>query len=125
VKLSDTEWQVMNALWKRHPATAREVADELPHDVTWAYTTLKTILNRLAAKGAVGESKRGNTSVYAPRISRSSARRSALGSLLRHAFDGAVGPLLHFLSEEKQLTPQQRQELLDLLADERNREPED
>ena len=117
MKLTEAEWQVMNALWAKHPATAREVMDRLPPDVTWAYTTLKTMLTRLVEKLAVSEIKEGNTSVYEPLVSQQKARLNAFRSLLDQAFDGAVGPLVHFLIEEKQLTSKQKEELAKVLQD--------
>jgi BlaI family transcriptional regulator, penicillinase repressor len=115
MKLTEAEWQVMNALWAKHPATAREVMDRLPPDVTWAYTTLKTMLARLADKHAVSEIKHGNTSVYDPLVSQSKARLNAFRSLLDQAFDGAMGPLVHFLVEEKQLTAKETEDLVKVL----------
>ena len=53
MKLTEAEWQIMNALWKGWPATARQIADRLPEEVNWAYTTIKTMLTRLADKKAV------------------------------------------------------------------------
>jgi predicted transcriptional regulator len=117
MKLSDAEWQVMNALWECQPATVREVMDHLPADHGWAYTTVKTMLTRLAAKEAVRETKRGNTAVYEPLVSRATARRSALGALLNQAFGGTLEPLLHFLVAERQLTARQQRELAALLAE--------
>jgi len=118
MKLTKAEWQIMNALWEEHPATAREVMDRLPTGVKWAYTTIKTMLTRLVEKKAVSESKQGNTSMYDPLVSQRKARISAFRSLLDQAFDGAMGPLVHFLVEEKQLTPKQQAELVELLQDE-------
>jgi BlaI family penicillinase repressor len=118
MRLSDSEWQIMNALWQGHPATARELADRLPEDVSWAYTTIKTMLARLVKKGAVEETKRGNTSIYAPLVARDEARRSALGNLLNHAFGGTVQPLLAFLARDRKLTEKQRRELERILAEE-------
>jgi BlaI family penicillinase repressor len=69
MKLSEAEWQIMNALWKRSPATARDLIEYLPKDTNWAYTTIKTMLSRLLSKHAVSERKRGNTSVYEPLLS--------------------------------------------------------
>ena len=118
MKLTNAEWQIMNALWKKHPATAREVMDRLPPGVKWAYTTIKTMLTRLAEKQAVHETKQGNISLYDPLLSQRKARSSAFRSLLDQAFDGAMGPLVHFLAEERQLTPKQRRELVRLLQEE-------
>ena len=119
MKLTEAEWQIMNALWHKHPATAREIMDRLPAGVKWVYTTIKTLLTRLVEKQAVGEVKQGNTSVYEPMVSQRKARLSAFRSLLDQAFDGAVGPLVHFLAEEKQLSAKERKELRKLLERER------
>jgi BlaI family penicillinase repressor len=118
MKLSDAEWHIMKALWKRYPATAREIAENLPGDIRWAYTTIKTLLARLAVKNAVSERKLGNTSVYEPLVSLKKARHTALRSLLDLAFDGTVGPLLSFLAEERKLSAKQRRELLKILQNE-------
>ena len=118
MKLTEAEWQIMNALWQKHPATAREIMERLPVGINWAYTTIKTMLTRLAEKEAVSEVKQGNTSVYEPRISQQKARLSAFRSLLDQAFDGAVGPLVHFLAEEKQLTAKEKKELRKILEGE-------
>ncbi len=111
MKLTDAEWQIMNCLWEKHPATARGIAGRLPENVRWAYTTIRTLLARLVDKGAVREYKEGNTSLYEPLLSRDNARRSALKTLVNQAFDGAYGPLMHFLVNDRSLTPKQRQAL--------------
>jgi BlaI family penicillinase repressor len=118
MKLTEAEWQIMNALWQKHPATAREIMERLPAAVNWAYTTIKTMLTRLVEKDAVSEVKQGNTSVYEPLVSQRKARLSAFRSLLDQAFDGAVGPLVHFLAEEKQLTAKEKRELRKILESE-------
>lgn len=117
MKLTEAEWQIMKALWEEHPATAREIMERLPAGVKWAYTTIKTMLTRLVDKQVVREAKQGNTSVYDPLISQRKARLSAFRSLLETAFDGAMGPLVHFLVEEEQLTPKQKRELARLVED--------
>jgi BlaI family penicillinase repressor len=118
MKLTESEWQIMNALWERHPATARELSERLPEGVNWAYTTIKTMLTRLVAKEAVSERKRANTSVYEPLVSRDRARHSAVRSLLDQAFDGAVEPMLDFLADDRKLSEKQRRQLLRLLQEE-------
>ena len=115
MKLTQAEWQIMKALWKKHPATARQIMARLPKGVSWAYTTIKTMLSRLVEKNAVGEQKQGNTSLYQPLLSQRKARLSAFASMLDQAFDGATGPLVHFLLEEQQLSPRQKRELIQKL----------
>jgi len=118
MKLTEAEWQIMKALWEKHPATAREIMERLPAGVKWAYTTIKTMLTRLVEKQVVSEAKQGNTSLYDPLISQRKARLSAFRALLETAFDGAMGPLVHFLVEEEQLSPKQKRELAKIMQDE-------
>jgi len=125
MKLTQSEWQIMNALWKKSPATAREVAEHLPEDVHWAYTTIKTMLSRLVTKEAVSERKRGNTSVYEPLISRTKARGSALHSLINQAFEGAVEPLVHSLVDDRKLSKKEREKLIQILRQEDEKKEED
>jgi BlaI family penicillinase repressor len=121
MKLTEAEWQIMNVLWERYPATARGIAERLPQEVSWAYTTIKTLLARLVGKGAVKESKKGNTSIYEPLLTRKNARRNAIKILANQAFDGAFGPLMHFMLENQKLTPAQKQELVQSLKEDMDR----
>ena len=115
--LSDAEWKVMDVVWKRHPATVRDVLESVEEETGWAYSTVKTFLGRLAEKGALEVEKRGNSSVFRPRISRRQARRSALRSLVQKAFGGAFAPLLHQLMDEESLSERDRVELLRMLEE--------
>jgi BlaI family penicillinase repressor len=115
MKLSENEWQIMNALWKKSPATAREVIEQIPGEITWAYTTVKTMLTRLVTKEAVSEHKRGNTSLYEPLIAQKYARKNAFITLFDKVLDGAVEPLMHYLIEEKKLSEKEREELIRML----------
>lgn len=121
MKLTEAEWQIMNALWQDWPATARQIATRLPENINWAYTTIKTMLTRLAEKNAVKETKKGNTGIYEPLLTRENARRTALKSLANQAFDGAFGPLMHFLIEDQKLSAKQKQLLLQSLKTEKNK----
>ena len=118
MKLSQNEWKIMNALWKKSPATAREIIEQIPGNVGWAYTTVKTMLSRLVAKEAVSEYKRGNTSFYEPLIARDNAHRNAFTDLFDKVLDGTVEPLMHFLIEEKRLSKKEREELIRMLEKE-------
>jgi BlaI family penicillinase repressor len=118
MKLTQAEWQIMNALWEKHPATARDIMSRLPRDVRWAYTTLKTMLSRLVEKEAVSEQKQSNTSVYEPLISQRKARLSAFRLLLDQSFNGAMGPLMHFMLQEQKLNAKQKKELIEILQNE-------
>lgn len=115
MKLSQNEWKIMNALWKNSPATAREIIEQIPGNVEWAYTTVKTMLSRLVAKEAVSEHKRRNTSFYEPLIAMERAHKSAFTDLFDKVLDGTVEQLMHYLIEEKKISKKERKELIRML----------
>lgn len=124
MKLTDSEWLIMDALWQQHPATARDVSGLLPEETEWAYTTIKTMLNRLTEKGAVSERKVGNVSLYEPIVTQEKARRSAIRSLLDRAFGGSFEPMISFLAKDREIPEKQRQKLLEMLDEEEKAEEE-
>lgn len=107
---SDAEWKVLNALWRKHPVSARTLLQALREEA-WAYTTLKTMLTRMEEKGLVRTQMRGNVAWYEPRIERRTAQRNAVRTLIERVFEGAAGPLLAQLAEEQTLSAAERKKL--------------
>lgn len=120
-KLNDSEWTVMQAVWERSPASARDVLERVP-ETDWAYTTVKTLLARLVEKGALRERKQGKTSVYEPLVTRESARQAAVRSLLDKAFDGTFGALVQHMVASEKLGRREREKLARLLTELDSRE---
>ena len=61
--------QIMPALWRLGQGTVEQVRDALPRRYRSAYTTVQTVLNRLAERGLLTRQRRGNAIVYAPAVS--------------------------------------------------------
>jgi BlaI family transcriptional regulator, penicillinase repressor len=108
---SDAEWRVLNELWRKHPASARDLLAALSGRTRWAYTTLKTILTRMEQKGLVRVAMRGNTAWYEPAVERERAQKHALRALIERVFEGAAGPLLAHLVEGQRLSASDREKL--------------
>ena len=60
----------MDVVWRRGSASVREVADALGGDAQLAYTTVMTIMSRLAKKGVLDRKLSGRAYVYAPQLTR-------------------------------------------------------
>lgn len=67
-ELTKTEYSVLRVLWKQQPLSVREVHDRLNN--SWAYTTTKTLMDRMAAKGLLTRESVHGVLVYAPTLSR-------------------------------------------------------
>ncbi len=86
-ELPQLELECMRVLWREAPASVRQVQGELAaQGLRLAYTTVLTLLDRLARKQAVSREKHGRAFLYSPRISREHMRSLALERLLHNYF---------------------------------------
>jgi len=95
----------MKALWEVGDATVAEVrAELLRRGQDLAYTTVMTLLGRLAAKGAVAVDKAREPFVYRPAHRRESVLRDRLREFVREVFDGQADSLVLNLVEDETLS---------------------
>ncbi len=92
--LAPLELDCMNTLWPIGHGTVREIRDLLAARRPRAYTTIMTIMDRLARKGIVERAKSGRAYIYRPRLSAENARAQALGQVLENFFGGSQEALL-------------------------------
>lgn len=115
---SEAEWELLEALWSHERATAREIGESLADTRGWAYSTVKTMLDRMVDKGLVATRRVGNVYEYRAAVERSEAARSAWKTFVDRAFGGAALPALHFAATDTRLTAKQRAKLLRLIGGE-------
>lgn len=113
--INDTEWDLLEVLWDGGPTTARQVAEALAGSRGWAYSTVKTLLDRMAAKGLVSARQVGNVWEFSAAVQPADARRGAWRQFVAAAFGGAVDPALAFIASEARLTRRQREALRTML----------
>jgi BlaI family penicillinase repressor len=115
VVMQETEWDLIEVLWQVERATAREVAEALADRRGWAYSTVKTMLDRMVNKGFVHARKVGSVWEYTPALRRIDAQRGAWKRFVGTVFGGSMAPALRFLATDAKLTRRQREELGKLL----------
>lgn len=115
--ISDGEWDLLEALWERGHATAREVAESVKGTRGWAYSTVKTMLDRMVEKGHIRARQVGNVWEYTPVVQPRDARRGAWMKFVASAFGGAVAPALEFIASEARLSRKERDALLAMLKE--------
>ena len=91
------EMLCLKALWSLGEGNVADVRGVVAKAKPLAYTTVMTVLDRLAKKNLVTRRKVGRAFVYAPRISRDAMRRLALKEFLDCYFDGSEQKLAAFL----------------------------
>lgn len=91
------ELQCLKALWILGEANVRDVRQMLLPDRKLAYTTVMTVLDRLARRGGVKRRKVGRSFLYTPVLTRDALRRAAVKELVDCFFEGSVDTLMEYL----------------------------
>ena len=104
-RLGAVQMRIMQVLWQREAATAREITDALngTRDApTIAHSTVQTLLRQLEDKGAVAHDVDGRAWVFHAVYRRSEVAVSATRDLLARVFgDSVSGLMAHLLQHEK------------------------
>lgn len=110
-RISDAELQVLQLLWDEAPLGATEIADRIGPSNGWSLATVKTLLSRLLAKGAIAAAAEGRRFQYRPAVDREAVAGRQAGKLIERLFGGRVSPLVAQLAEQRDLHPDDIAEL--------------
>jgi BlaI family transcriptional regulator, penicillinase repressor len=116
-RISDAEHEVMEILWAEAPLDANAVATRLEARQNWSLATVKTLLSRLLAKGAVTHEEAGRKFLYRPAFERDSYVAGEGRRLVDRLFGGRLSPLVAHLAEREALSPQDIEEIEALLRE--------
>ena len=107
----------MEALWRRSPLSAEEITAEVAEPQGWTLATVKTLINRLLKKKAIGAKPEGRRYLYRPLVARADYLQSEGQGLLNRLFDGRLAPMVSHLSAAKALSADDIAELKRLIAE--------
>lgn len=103
--LSRTEWTIMQICWRLGRATARQVHEA--SDRRRDYRTVKTLLDRIAAKGFLRIEKLGRLSLFVPAVTRQHALSEVITDFVDDVLERSVAPLYLHLAERDDLSPEE------------------
>jgi BlaI family penicillinase repressor len=114
-KLTRAEWQVMNVCWRLGKATARQVWETIGDAPARDYQTVKTLLDRIAAKRYLKITKLGPLCLFTPAVPRRRALGVAIDDFLGTVLDDAVAPLLQHLTGTGRISAEELEALRKLV----------
>ena len=114
-KISEAEWEIMRVLWIESPLTANKIVEKLTATTHWKATTIRTLINRLVEKSAVGYEKKGREYHYYPLVAEAKCVRAESNSFLRRVYRGALTPIFSAFIENEELSPEDVEELRQIL----------
>lgn len=115
-ELTESEWAVIKAVWSLEPCPAPTVQEHLAGQRDWSVSTVRTLMERMAAKGLLTSEKLRNLTLYRSAVSRQQAQLGELRYALKNAFDGALTPMVQCLLESERLDATQLDQLEALIA---------
>ena len=102
IRISRSEWEVMEILWHQAPLSAAEIFEMLEPETTWNTKTVRAFLDRLEQKKAIRKEKIHGINVFKPIPKREHCLRQESSSFLDRFFQGnPVSMMSHFIEREK------------------------
>ncbi|ACA87996.1 BlaI/MecI/CopY family transcriptional regulator [Shewanella woodyi] len=114
-EISNSELAVLNLLWHSSPMSSSEVVAQLNKSKQWHEKTVKTLLNRLVKKEAVGFEKQGRSYLYHPLIDQGEFQLKESQSFIERVFSGKLTPLVAGFAKENKLSSDDIAELKQLI----------
>ena len=105
--LSKSEWTIMNLCWRLKKATARQIHEASLAERKREYATVKTLLDRIAAKGYLSVERVGPVKIYRPKVGRRRAVGAAVEDFVNNVLERSLSPLYLHLSERDDLSEEE------------------
>ena len=115
VELTEAEWSIIKAVWETEPCTAPAIREQLLAETRWTYSTTRTVMDRMVVKGLLAAEKQGKMTRYRSLVTRVQAQRGEVLYALKHAFNGALTPMVQCLIETGPLNEAELNELETLI----------
>lgn len=119
-ELTEAEWAIIKAVWDGEPCTAPDVQERLAAERQWTYSTVRTLMDRMAAKGLLQTERLRHLTLYRAAVTRAQAQQGELGYALKTAFNGALTPMIQSLLDHHPLSERELDELAALIRAKRN-----
>ena len=102
-----------------HHESGLDIQEALLDTKGWAYSTVRTLMDRMVAKGFLTSEKIRHMDLYRSAIAPAQAQKAELLYTLKHAFNNALTPMLQCLLETRQLSDAELADLESLLRQKR------
>jgi BlaI family transcriptional regulator, penicillinase repressor len=119
IELTEAEWAIIKVVWDHEPCAAPTVQELLVRDKGWTYSTVRTLMDRMAVKGLLTTEKVRHLTLFRTAVTRTQAQRGELQYALKHAFNGALAPMVQCLLENERLSSAELDELETFLREKR------
>ncbi|MBQ6695606.1 MAG: BlaI/MecI/CopY family transcriptional regulator [Lachnospiraceae bacterium] len=125
MKITGSEQMILNLLWEKEGLSIQQMVDALEADTGWSRHAIISFLKKMESKGTVRYEEQGRTKYYYAVAKKEEVVLETTRNILDRFFGGKLGAMVSYMAEADKLTPEDVQELhqlLDKLAQEQNEE---
>ncbi len=115
VRVTNSEWYVMNCLWEEHPRTLMQIVPVLNERVGWSKSTCATMVRRMSEKGLIGFEEKGKTKCFFPKVKKEDVVVQETRDFLQRIYDGSIGMMMSALVRQQDLSKEDIHELQEIL----------
>lgn len=115
VRVTNSEWYVMNCLWEEHPRTLMQIVPILNERVGWSKSTCATMVRRMSEKGLIGFEEKGKTKCFFPIVKKEDVVVQETRDFLQRIYDGSIGMMMSALVRQQDLSKEDIHELQEIL----------
>jgi BlaI family transcriptional regulator, penicillinase repressor len=113
--VSRAEFEILRILWKQGSSSVREVHDQLAHHLQWAYTTTKTMMDRMTQKNLLKRESFHGLYVYSAVITRPQGLARFVQFFADRVLELEAASVLHLFGDSTALSDAELKELEQLL----------
>jgi predicted transcriptional regulator len=115
--LTKAEYDILRILWKAGEQSVREVHDALQSAYGWAYTTTKTMMDRMVTKGLLQRESFHGVYLYTPLISRPAGLARFIQFFADRVLEVEPSAVVAMFAKSQAITPDEIHELEHLLQE--------
>lgn len=117
MKLSTTEEQLMQVLWKKEKAFMKNLLESYDEPKP-ATTTIATLLKRMIGKGFVGYKQMGKSRQYYPLVKKKDYFSKHVNGLIKNFFNDSASQFASFFTQETDLSKEELKKLKEIIDSE-------
>ncbi len=117
--LAPAELDIMKVVWRAGRLSAREIHDRVAGATGWAYSTTRTVVERMVQKGLLSKEDSHGLHVYAPAISRPQGIARLVQDFAEQVLGLSAAPVATLFAESEALSRSEIEELRALLGEAR------
>ena len=109
------ELAILKLLWHAKELNARDIHREIEADFEWSYSTVRTVLDRMADKGLISKTPVDGVNIYEAEVSKVNMLGRMIADFSKRVLELDAAPAAAFFSDSKLLSDEELNELEDIL----------